>query len=131
AIHFFLVRQRYHEKFVTLVKADHAVGKYPHAVEERIAAENPTHWCARDADGIYDLREERRAHRTTKGAEQGRADILCHLALELDAFAFGFVQLTRGDARFLLLQILVELFARLFQSPNRQRRMSEPMRMRA
>ncbi len=43
ALHFFLIRQRDHEKPITLVEADDAVGKQPHSVQKRIAAENQTY----------------------------------------------------------------------------------------
>src|SRR5438034_1001111 len=83
-IHFFLIRQRDHEKFVALVEADNAVGEKPDAVEKGIAAEDPTYGSAGNTDGIDDLGEHYCAHCATEGAQQRRAYVLCHLALELD-----------------------------------------------
>ena len=37
------------------------------------------------------LREHHRTRRTAKCAQQRRADVLCHLALKLDALALSFV----------------------------------------
>src|ERR1041385_5723983 len=91
AIYFVLICQRNHEKFVALVKADNSVGEKPDAIEKWVTAEQPTDRCAADADRIHDLHKQRRAHGATEGPKQRRADVLCHLALEFDALAFGFV----------------------------------------
>src|SRR5262249_15473001 len=129
AVHFFLISQCNHEKLVALVKADDAVGEQPDSVKKWIAAQNPTDWRASDAYGVDYLCEHRRARGATEGAEQRRADILCHLALKFDAFTLSFIQFTGRNSLLLFFQVLLEFLACFFQSPDRQRRMSQPVRM--
>src|SRR6185503_17310298 len=84
-IHFFLIRQRNHEKLVALVEANHAIGKQPDAVEEWVTAKDPTYGRAADADRIHDLRKHGSAGGATESPEQGSAHIFRHLPLKLDA----------------------------------------------
>ena len=91
AIHFFLIRQRDHEELVALMKADHAVSEQPHAVEEGIAAQQPAYWRAGDGARLNDLRKHGGAGGATEGAEQRRADVLCHLPLKFNSLALSFV----------------------------------------
>src|SRR3954471_11996348 len=91
AIHFFLIRQGDHEKFVALVETDDAVGEEPDAIKHWIAAENPTYRRAGNTDRVYYLCEHHSAHRATEGAQERCADVLGHLFLKLDALTLGFV----------------------------------------
>src|ERR1700720_210262 len=85
-----LIRKRDHEELVTLMKTDDAVGKQPDAVEEGIAAEQPTYRRAGNRTGLNDLRKHRRACGATERAEQRRADVFRHLALKFNSLALGF-----------------------------------------
>src|SRR5205085_459915 len=71
------------------------------------------------------------AGRATERAQEGRADVTDHLALELDALALGLVQLARGDEAFALAQVRVELLAEPAHGPDGQGRVREPVRVRA
>ncbi len=66
---FFLVRQSDHEELVALVEADHAVSKKPDAVQDWVAAQQPTDRRASDRTRLKDLGPHRRARSATERAQ--------------------------------------------------------------
>src|SRR3954468_15693308 len=109
-----------HEELVALLDADDSVGEEPDGVEHRVAAEEPAYWCADDWAGLKYLRPDCKPRGATERAEQRRADVANHLALELDALAFGLVESAFGDETLALAQILVELLAEPSHRPDGQ-----------
>src|SRR5829696_5265453 len=125
------ILERDHEELVALLDADDAVAEEPDGVEDGVAAEEPTDGRADDGAGLKDLREDGDARRAAERPEQGRADVAHHLALELDPAAVGLVQLARRDEALALAQVVVELLTDLAHGPDGQRRVREPVRVRA
>src|ERR1051325_8175568 len=113
------------------METDNAVREEPDAFEQGIAAQQPTDGRARDVSGLENLGPHGCARRTTECSEERRADILDYLALELYALALGFLQIAGGRERFLTAEVFFKLFARLTQTVDGQRRMREPVRVRA
>src|ERR1051325_839901 len=113
------------------METDNAVREEPDAFEQGIAAQQPTDGRARDVSGLENLGPHGCARRTTECSEERRADILDYLALELYALALGFLQIAGGRERFLTAEVFFKLFARLTQTIDGQRRMREPVRVRA
>src|ERR1041384_2764149 len=130
-MHVLLILQSDHKKLVALLKPDDAVAKEPHAAQEWIAADEPVNGCADDCAGLKNLRPHHDAGRTTERTEERRTDVAHDLALELDALAFGFRQLSCCDQLFARAQIVVKLCARFSECPDGQRGVREPVRVRA
>ena len=72
------------------MEADDAVGEQPDAVEKWIPARDQLIGAPLRPTG-FTIWANSVAPMAQLGAQQGRADILGHLALKLDALAFGFV----------------------------------------
>src|ERR1051325_7893666 len=113
------------------METDDAVREEPDAFEQGIAAEEPTDGRARDVSRLENLGPHGCACRTTECSEERRADILHYLRLDRPALALGFPQSAGGRERFLTADVFFKLFARLTQTIDGQRRMREPVRVRA
>src|SRR6185369_11209117 len=59
-----------------------------------------------------------------------RANILCNLPFKLSALLCRLVEFTTRYQVFLLLQVTIKLLSRFAHSPNRERRVCQPVRMR-